>query len=226
MKTLYFEGAGWADADTSKATDVGNCRIRTAFTNNEGKMIYLELQGNGKPQYKSYGKFSGEVLDITLFIDFCFYITDIDGKNDDCNKSRLSFDKTSMKSIDYTKKNIVTWVNKALNCSFDTMETLDNMEGYRVHADNRGYNLMDNHVVNPERTKARNEAYNMIDEIYRKHCQEKYSVISLKAMDNDTITVRCHAKEYDKNLRINALKDGKPRTAIVNIWTKDITYIN
>ena len=29
-KTLYFEGAGWSGADSSKAT-IGNCRIRTAF---------------------------------------------------------------------------------------------------------------------------------------------------------------------------------------------------
>ncbi len=40
-KTLYFEGAGW---DGCKAEYNGvNCRIRTAFHNNDGRMIYLEL---------------------------------------------------------------------------------------------------------------------------------------------------------------------------------------
>lgn len=211
MKTLYFEGAGWPDADSSMATNVGNCRIRTAFTNDKGQMIYLEM--GSLTIYK--GK-SRVVLGYKLHIDFCFHITDISGKNDDCNKSRFPYDWQVVRTHDYTKESIVTWVNKKLDCSFDTMETLDNMEDYRVHADYGGYNLMDNHVVNPERTKARNEAYEIIDEIYRKHCQEKYSVISRLAMDNDTITVRCHVAE-------GKIK-GKPRTAIINIWTKQITY--
>jgi len=206
---LYFEGAGWSDADSSKATNVSNCRIRTAFVNNEGKMIYLELQGNGKPQYKSYGKFSGEVLDIVLFIDFCFEITDINGKNDDCNKSRLGYDKTSMKSIDYTKENIVAWVNKALNCSFDSMEVLHDFEGYRVHADSQGYNLMNNHVVNPARTLARISAYKVIDLSYREHCKDKYSVIGVTSMDDQSITIKCHASEQ-------RLKD-KPRVVVIPV---------
>lgn len=28
-KTIKFEGAGWSEADTSKATDMTNCRVRT-----------------------------------------------------------------------------------------------------------------------------------------------------------------------------------------------------
>lgn len=35
-KTLYFEGAGWSGADSSKAT-IGNCRIRTAFHLDPGR---------------------------------------------------------------------------------------------------------------------------------------------------------------------------------------------
>lgn len=42
MKTLYFEGAGWSEADISKAT-IGNCRIRTAFHTTDGRAVYLEL---------------------------------------------------------------------------------------------------------------------------------------------------------------------------------------
>ena len=30
-KLIKFEGAGWASADTSKATDMKNCRVRTTF---------------------------------------------------------------------------------------------------------------------------------------------------------------------------------------------------
>jgi len=217
MKTLYFEGAGWPDADSSKATDVGNCRIRTAFTNDKGQKIYLEI--SQAPAFNNKGKrIDGEYR---MYISHIFYIT---GDRDDENKNRIPRDWDEIRTHDYTKENIVAWVNKNLNCSFYTMEVLDWMEGYNVHADNRGYNLMDNHIVNRERTKARNEAYNMIDQEYREHCNEKYSVITLKAMDNNTITVYCHSREYNRYLQRNALKDNKPRTAIVNIWTKEVTY--
>ena len=37
-KILYFEGAGCISAG-----EVANCRIRTAFTNNDGKKIYIEF---------------------------------------------------------------------------------------------------------------------------------------------------------------------------------------
>jgi len=50
MKTLIFEGAGWVAADSSKASDVGNCRIRSTFKNKHGREIYLEL--NGHPPHK------------------------------------------------------------------------------------------------------------------------------------------------------------------------------
>ena len=35
-KVLYFEGAGCVPCN-----DVENCRIRTAFTNNEGEKVYI-----------------------------------------------------------------------------------------------------------------------------------------------------------------------------------------
>lgn len=132
-KTLVFEDAGWSDADSSKATNVGNCRIRTAFTNDEGKQIYLEMGSITNYQGKSL-----KVLDYGLFVDFCFYIT---GSNDDCNISRLPFDKKAYKSTKYTKENITKWINENLNCSFATIEVKET--GYRVHGDYSKYNLMD-----------------------------------------------------------------------------------
>jgi len=41
VKTLYFECAGCVPCG-----EVENCRIRTAFHNDEGKAIYLEVTGN------------------------------------------------------------------------------------------------------------------------------------------------------------------------------------
>ena len=44
LKVLYFEGAGMNTYESGE--DVGNHRIRTAFLNNEGKAIYLEIIGH------------------------------------------------------------------------------------------------------------------------------------------------------------------------------------
>ena len=214
MKTLYFEGAGWFDADSSKATNVGNCRIRTAFTNDEGKQIYLEMTsaneygGKGKPIVNH-----NVVFRRWLYISHLFYIT---GGNDDENLSSIPFDWRQVKTIDYTKENIVSWVNEHLNCSFDAMEVLEDMEGYRVFADHDEYNFMEDHTVNPERTAARQAAYNMIDQEYKTHCQDEYSVVNIMSMNDNTITTRCHAS--DRRLV------GKPRIAVVDVWTKEVVY--
>ena len=81
-KTLYFEGAGCVPCN-----DVENCRIRTAFTNIEGKKIYIEFLSGYKHTRQKNGKIVSEPG--YLFCDACFYITD-DPEIDDCNKSRLS----------------------------------------------------------------------------------------------------------------------------------------
>lgn len=43
-KILYFEGAGM---EGTQKNDVENCRIRTAFTNDLGEKIYLEVTSGG-----------------------------------------------------------------------------------------------------------------------------------------------------------------------------------
>ena len=68
-KTLYFEGAGCVPCN-----DVENCRIRTAFTNKDGKKIYIEfLRG-----YKHTRKANGKVISEPDYLscDSCHYITD------------------------------------------------------------------------------------------------------------------------------------------------------
>ena len=50
MKTLYFEGAGCIG---TQVNDVENCRIRTAFRDNDGKEIYLELGGFKRVEKKA-----------------------------------------------------------------------------------------------------------------------------------------------------------------------------
>ncbi len=52
MKTLYFEGAGWSDADISKTT-IGNCRIHNAFHFNNGRAVYPEINGTERTKQQS-----------------------------------------------------------------------------------------------------------------------------------------------------------------------------
>lgn len=197
-KVLYFEGAGWEDADISKAT-IGNCRIRTAFINNKGKKIYLEI--SAVPIYK------GKIIEgYRMHIDHVFYITD---DKDDCNNNRISFDwKNIRDNYNYSKEDITKWINKHLDCSFDTIEVLPQYEGYRVHGDNGTYNLIDNHNINLQRAKARKEAYNKIDKEYRKLLNEKYSKISMLEMDENSITVKCYASDQSM-LRAGLTKEDR-----------------
>ena len=187
-KVLYFEGAG-CDFTPTKLSDIGNHRIRTAFKNDEGKLVYIELSGfDVKDKKKTITHWKAHV-------DHAHYITD---GNDDENMNRISHDWVYVRdNVKYTKEDVTKLVNKLCKASFDTVEVLDWMEGYRVHGDYRTYNLMDNHVINPARTEARNKAYNEIDMKFRELLNEKYSKIGLVRMDDDSITIKCHTYERD-----------------------------
>lgn len=132
-KVLYFEGAGWEDADTSKAT-IGNCRVRTAFVNNEGRKIYLELLAcalrKGETNHRA-------------FIDFCFYI-DTDSKSP-CNECQIETMRDKRDFL-YNKEDITKVINENLNCNFDTIEVLPSNSGYRVHGDYKTYNLVNDYI--------------------------------------------------------------------------------
>lgn len=145
-KTLYFEGAGCVPCN-----DVENCRIRTAFTNKDGKKVYIEFTSGG-------GMWQG-----ALFCHHCHYITE-DPEIDDCSYSRLSCEKSnSIYKVEYTKKNILEFVNKNCNADFDEIVILDNLAGYRVFSDKKQigwgtsekYNFGDVFEYDEELTKRR-----------------------------------------------------------------------
>lgn len=123
MKTLLFEGVGWADADISKATDVGNCRIRTRLRNNVGRVIYLEILcchfENKNIMPKWMGSYNyGAIIDSIFYYDAWW----------DRNRN-LSRDLQALTDIhfEYNKANILKFVNDNLNCSFDNIEVDNNM---------------------------------------------------------------------------------------------------
>ena len=164
-KTLYFEGAGCVPCN-----DVENCRIRTAFTNKEGKKIYIEFLSGYKHTKVEYDK-NGRKLknskwvseDGYLYCNSCHYITD-DSGIDKCNKSRLSCERNSeIEKVKYTKENILAFVNEHCNADFDEIVALDDLAGYMVFADvkkcntSEGYNFGDVFNYDAELTRKRIE---------------------------------------------------------------------
>lgn len=138
MKTLYFEGAGCVPRG-----DVENCRIRTAFTLDNGNKIYLEVSGiettKHTPLY--YRNFTN-----CAFIDHCHYIKGCDDEN---NNTHPSERKTN---FEYNKENLLKFVN-SLGASFDEVVILPNLAGYRVHKDGGGYNFADEFYYDVPRTQ-------------------------------------------------------------------------
>ena len=189
-KVLYFEGAGWAEADTSKAT-IGNCRVRTAFQNNEGKKIYLELSTGFIYNKKDIERYY-------LHIDFCHYITE--GK-DDCNNSRIDFDWQDVKNnYNYSKEDITRWINENLNCNFDTIEVLDDLSGYRVHGENGSCNMIEDYKHIPELIEKRKTIKEYFLNIEKSE-GKKYPNFSLWVDDKDLNLLHLlrHFNGYNKH---------------------------
>ena len=119
-RILYFEGAGWEGADSSRATDLGNCRIRTRIKNKDGRIIYLEMGGFLR------NKYTPKDVDFSILgrIDHVFY-TDIDwDARDNYSRELSQYEKLS---FEYNKENVLNFVNEKLNCDFEDIVTLSEL---------------------------------------------------------------------------------------------------
>jgi len=119
--TLIFEGAG------SEITPVGNCRIRTRIRNNDGRLIYLEINGfeNNSKNVPNYAK----GLDYVGHIDSCFYV---DATWDTIRNRSSELSHITKNHFEYNCNNILKIVNENLNCNFDSLEIVNN--GLHVHS--------------------------------------------------------------------------------------------
>lgn len=212
MKTLYFEGAGWFDADISKATDMKNCRIRTAFVDNSGRKIYLEISAhevtkNSSPIVKNL-KYAGCVTD-------CFYIT---GDRDDCNINRIR--NRGDVTFEYNKENVLRFVN-SLGCSFDDAETLPELAGYRVFKDSDGYNYGDEFQYNAERT-ARAEEIKAHFYALEKSEGKQYPNFSLWVDQDDPgmLHLLRHFPGYNRHWTIRTDTESWQETILENVLGK------
>lgn len=176
MKTLYFEGAGWSGADISKAT-VGNCRIRTAFHLDDGRAVYLEINGTERTKYSSPELYRWQY---TGFVDTCHYITD-DVPNDDCNKHhimhRFQTRNRVTRTFPYTEEGILEIVN-SIGASFDAIKVLPDLGGYRVFPEGKscqgpdGYYYGDEFQFDPELLARREMVYKHYYQLEKSEGQE------------------------------------------------------
>ena len=201
-KTLTFEGVGCVPVN-----DVENCRIRTAFINDEGKAIYLEIiAGRHFEKYiNRRGNEKYRKIDNTICVDSCHYITgehdDKTAKNggDDCNNSRVLFeDKTIERTLDfhgeYTKAAILAFVNRYCHCSFTDIEVANEFDDYHVHGE-KAYNLMEGSPIDYGLRAKRAAAFAAVDAEYKAVCHSKHSVISHSLPDAKTMKVTCYASD-------------------------------
>ena len=121
MKTLVFEGAGCSNTG---GNDVTNCRLRTRIENNKGRIIYLEIGGHETHKYSP-----GYMKNYTIagHVGHCFY----GDRREDARKNYSpGLCEIEHYCYEYTQKNIIDFVNKKLDCSFDNMMISDIV---RVH---------------------------------------------------------------------------------------------
>lgn len=178
MKVLYFEGAGWSDADISKET-IGNCRIRTAFHLDDGRRVYLEIGAKQQPKSRR------NTADIcpwkyTGFVQSCHYITD-DMPNDDETKHRIRLMEHN-RVFEYVEASILKFVN-SLGASFDAVKIVPDLGGFRVFQWDSGrdglhkYNYGDDFLLDPKMLARRQAVYDRIYEIEKK--EKKYPSFSM-----------------------------------------------
>lgn len=134
-KTLYFEGAG-----AVPRADLENCRIRTAFHLDNGAALYLEIVGVEVTRTSAP---CVQHLQNAGHVDFCHYITPGESL-EECGTHRSE----RRTVFEYNRAGLLEFVN-SLGASFDAVEILPDLAGYRVHKDH------------PKQNKCR---YNFADE--------------------------------------------------------------
>lgn len=190
MKTLYFEGAGMDCLNS----DIKNCRIRTAFHNEEGDKFYIELGG------WSSSKVSDNI--IAGHVDTCFKITD-DTRNDE-NMRQIG--RLRHYRFDWNKQNILKII-KSINPTFDNIEVLPDLAGYYVFSDN---SFGDEFIYDAELTARAEIIKNYYHELEKSE-GKKYPNFSLWTDDKDNTILHLlrHYNGYNKHWSIKNVPEWK-----------------
>lgn len=192
MKTLYLEGAG-LEGTNKGYSDIPNCRVRTAFTNDKGDHIYFEATAIEVTKNNYWDK--KYPLGFPLgFVDSSHYITD-DPDVDDENSSRIETER----QFEFTYKSLLEFINRNYGCTFERVEILQDLAGYRVFKDGpftrtpAYYNFGDEFLYDEARTNRRRAARDKFSEFCKKFM--KYDNTSYWVAPDGNLNVRINT--YD-----------------------------
>jgi hypothetical protein len=113
MNTLIFEGAGMDWKETGL-----NHRIRTRIKNKNGRIIYFEMTGSEQSKYNH------NPFEFTGFVSHCFFADVPEDLKKNYSKEIVHIEHLK---CEYTKKGIIEFINKNLDCDFDDLIISDDV---------------------------------------------------------------------------------------------------
>lgn len=220
-RTLYFEGAGCVPRG-----EVENCRIRTAYRNKFGEIVYLEMSGFDTAYKfeidKNGNRKSKKITGAFGHIDYCHKTKQEQDDNgitvwSDCNKYQYSYPLRARDNVnygfEYTKAGILEMVNTHLDGNFDEVVILPDLAGYRVHAGKYNgkdcpYNLMDDFVFDEARTKQAEKIKQYFYDFEKNVLGKKYPNNSVY-FENDILKVEIPYNGFNDKFEIANVFDFK-----------------
>lgn len=221
MKTLYFEGAGCVPRG-----EVENCRIRTAYKNKHGEIVYLEMTGCDTAYEfdvdKKGNRVERKINGAFGHVSHCHkskFEQDIDGEMrwTDCNKYNYFYPLRARENVnytfEYTKAGILQMVNNYFDGDFDEVVILPDLAGYRVHADKYRrekcpYNLMDDFVFDTARTQQAEKIKQYFNDFEKNVLGKRYPNNSVY-FENDILKVVIPYNGFNDKLEIANVFDFK-----------------
>ena len=214
-RTLYFEGAGCVPRG-----EVENCRIRTAYKNKNGEIVYLEMSGIDTAYEFGTDKKGNRVeRNINGAFGFVHHCHKAKLEKDlisgemrwtDCNKYNYGYPLRARENVnytfEYTKAGILEMVNNYFDGDFDEIVILPRLAGYRVHADKYSrekcpYNLMDDFVYDIARTQQAEKIEQYFYDFEKNVLGKKYPNFSIYFEDN-ILKVLIHYNGFNDTLEI------------------------
>lgn len=202
MKTLYFEGAGCVPR-----ADLENCRIRTAFHTDDDTPLYLEIVG---VEVTDLHRKSPELMD-EIGGSICF--GGVECRSIDLDTGRIINTRyDTRRNIPYCRQYILHYVN-SLGCSFDAIEVLPPLAGYRVHRPGKfgGVNYGDEFVPDREAAAERESLLKAI-EAQEMQLGYRHPCICLWVDETDGSRVCYHNPRTGQ--RLEQLTPGQLRVAL------------
>jgi len=194
-KNLYLVkmGCDYNENETDmQGSDVGNYRIRGTFHDKKGNLIFIEFGSGCKYQNNKL------INRIKLRIDHQFNAS----QDWDENKSHIKIDYQKLDAYNYTKKDILLYIQKKFGVKFDNLILIDRS------ICNYDYKKIAGDEFIPD-TKAIEQAQKIKDYFYKFEKEQegkKYPNFSIY-YDNDILTVLKHYNGFNDIISIKNIYD-------------------